>query len=561
MLNELQIQNFALIESLELSFYSGFSVLSGETGAGKSIIIDALGLLLGARASAEMIRTGAESTRISGRFSHNTSSKGLVAEWGMPEEDDLVITREINASGRNKCWINGQLATVGQLEQLGSCLVDIVGQHDSQSLLNPQGHAPLLDLFGGPEHLALLQRANERARAWSQVRAELNRLQTDERERNRRIDLMTYEVEEITAANLKPGEDGELETERSRLANLHRIRKALHFALDVLGENYDERESLLNSLSAIEAELNKAATLDPSLQPLLQRYTGLSLELHDVYGEFRGYLHQLPGDPGRLDAIEERLDLIDSLKRKYGSTVEEILLYLQTAEEELDKLQNATVRADGLERESQSLKEQWLQDAQLLTESRKIVSSRLERQIEKELADLSMDNTKFKVAFLPKAVDTPGQGGQEELEFMMAPNIGEDLKPLAKIASGGELSRVMLAVKAILIEVEQTPTVIFDEIDAGIGGRTAVNLGEKLQSLSRVRQVLCVTHLPVVASYGKHHYSVQKSAKGQRTTVSVNLLTANERVEELSRMLGGSSEQVVTLEHARELLKRSDSVR
>jgi len=559
-LKELQIRNFALIEELELSFYSGFSVLSGETGAGKSIIIDALGLLLGARASAEMIRTGAESTRISGSFSHNSGSKRLMSEWGLPEDEDLIITREINASGRNKCWINGGLATVGQLEQLGSCLVDIVGQHDSQSLLNPQGHAALLDLFGGPTHLAILKRVNELATEWSRIRTELNRLQSDERERNRRIDLVTFQVEEISAANLQPGEDEQLETERSRLANLDRIRQALHFALDVLGEDYDERESLLHSLSQVEAELRRASTLDFSLQPLVQRYTGLSLELQDVYGELREYLDQLPGDPGRLNEIEARLDLIDGLKRKYGSTVEEILAYLKGAEEELSRLENATVRADGLEQQSQLLQEQWLREAAQLTESRKKVSLRLEKQIEDELADLSMGNTRFKVDFVPKTTDTPGQGGQEDLEFMMAPNVGESLKPLAKIASGGELSRVMLAVKAILIETEQTPTVIFDEIDAGIGGRTAVNLGQKLQVLSEVRQVLCVTHLPVVASFGRHHYSVQKeTSKGQRTTVSVNLLTPEQRVEELSRMLGGSAEEVVTIEHARELLKKTQS--
>ncbi|HKM43556.1 MAG TPA: DNA repair protein RecN [Limnochordia bacterium] len=559
MLNELQIRNFALIEELELSFYSGFSVLSGETGAGKSIIIDALGLLLGARASAEMIRTGAEGTRVSGSFSHNASSTCLVTEWGMLEDDDLVITREINSGGRNKCWINGHLATVGQLAQLGPCLVDIVGQHDSQSLLNPQGHAALLDVFGGTEHLALLNRTNTLATEWSSLRSELNRLQGDERERNRRIDLLMFQIEEIAGASLQPGEDERLETERSRLANLDRIRQALHFVLDVMGENYDEREPLLHSLSAIETELRRASTLDTALQPLTQRYTGLSLELHDVYGEFREYLDQLPADPGRLNEVESRLELLDGLKRKYGSTVEDILTYYQGAEEELSRLENATVRADGLEQQSQLLQEQWFNEAQLLTENRQMVSSRLEKQIEKELADLSMDSTKFRVNFVPKSANTPGQGGKEELEFMMAPNIGEDLKPLAKIASGGELSRVMLALKAILIEAEQTPTVIFDEIDAGIGGRTAVCLGEKLQVLSEVRQVLCVTHLPVVASFGRHHYSVQKSSQGERTTVSVHLLKQDERVEELTRMLGGSTDELVTFEHARELLKRTGS--
>ncbi len=557
MLNELQIRNFALIEELELSFYSGFSVLSGETGAGKSIIIDALSLLLGARASSEMIRTGADSTRVSGSFSHNRISRRLVTEWGMLEGDELIIIREINLSGRNKCWINGRLATVGQLAELGSCLVDIVGQHDSQSLLDPHGHATLLDIYGGPEHLALLSKVNELATQWSDLRSELNRLHRDERERNRRIDLLSFQVEEIKKAALQPEEDENLTVERSRLANLDRIRQALHYVLDVMGETYDERESLLHSLSTMEAELRRASVLDSALQPLTQRYTALSLELHDVYGEFRDYLDGLPADSGRLNEIESRLNLIDGLKRKYGSTVEEIHVYLKEAEQELAALENATMRADGLEDESRKLYEMWLQEAAALTESRNRVSLSLEKQIERELADLSMGKTKFKVRFTPKTTESAVPGGQEELEFMMAPNVGEELKPLAKIASGGELSRVMLAVKAILIEAEHTPTVIFDEIDAGIGGRTAVSLGEKLRSLSEVRQVLCVTHLPVVASFGTHHYSVQKHSQGERTVVSVHLLQQDERVEELSRMLGGSTDQPVTFEHARELLKRT----
>lgn len=557
MLNELQIHNFALIDELELSFYSGFSVLSGETGAGKSIIIDALSLLLGARASSEMIRTGAKSTRVSGSFSHNETSRRLVTEWGMLEGDELILIREINLSGRNKCWINGRLATVGQLAELGSCLVDIVGQHDSQSLLDPHGHAALLDMYGGSEHLALLGKVDELAAQWAALRSELTRLQRDERERNRRIDLLTFQVDEIKKAALKQKEDEYLAVERSRLANLDRIRQALHYVLDVMGETYDERESLLHSLSTMEAELNRASTLDSALQPLAERYTELSLELHDIYGEFRDYLDSLPADPDRLNEIELRLDLIDGLKRKYGSTVDEIQAYLGEAQQELDALENATTRVSGLDGESRKLYEMWLLAAAALTESRKRVSLRLEKQIERELADLSMESTKFQVRLTPKTTESAVLGGQEDLEFMMAPNVGEELKPLAKIASGGELSRVMLAVKAILVETEQTPTVIFDEIDAGIGGRTAVNLGDKLRSLSKFRQVLCVTHLPVVASCGTHHYSVQKFSQGDRTIVSVHLLEQEERVEELSRMLGGTTDQPVTFEHARELLKRT----
>lgn len=560
MLRDLQIRNFALIEELELSFYSGFSVLSGETGAGKSIIIDALGLLLGARASLEMIRTGAESTVITGSFDPNEGALDRMDEWGIPPDSELVITREINASGRNKCWINGRLVTVGQLAELGPHLVDIVGQHDSQSLLHPQGHAALLDSYGGAEHLVLLAKADKLARRWSALQGELAKLQRDERERNRRIDLLTFQVDEISQAKLDPGEDQHLELERSRLTNLDRIRQALHYVLDQMGENYDERTSLLDSLSSMEAELRRAATLDASLDPLVERYVELSLDFHDLYGEFRAYLDDLPADPGRLHAIEARLDVLDGLKRKYGSTVEEIELYLRQAEWELDQLQNATVRAGGIEEESCAVRDEWQEAAAALTKSRKRIAAELERQIEQELGDLSMAATKFQVLFSPNDPQIPHLGGQEGLEFMMAPNVGEELKPLAKIASGGELSRVMLAIKAILIEAEQTPTIIFDEIDAGIGGRTAVNLGQKLKSLSSLRQVLCVTHLPIVASFGAHHYSVEKWSRDERTLVKATLLQGDQRILELTRMLGGSTDEPVTFEHARELLKRTGSI-
>lgn len=559
MLKDLQIRNFALIEELELSFYSGFSVLSGETGAGKSIIIDALGLLLGARASAEMMRTGAKTTEVAGSFTLTPSAQKLLETWGMLDHEELIIAREINQNGRNKCWINGRLATVSQLAELGVHLVDIVGQHDSQSLLQVEGHSALLDAYGGAEHEKILIEADQMAEEWLQVRAEQRRLQRDERERNRRIDLLTFQVEEIKKAALQPKEDEKLEADRTRLANLDRIRQSIHFILTTLGDGFDERESLLHDLSATEGELQRAASLDSDLSSFQERYAEISLNLHDFYGELRNYLEELPANPNLLQEIELRLELIDGLQRKYGQTVDEILKYGEEAARELDNLKNASIREDSLAAESEKLQKKWLHKADKLTESRKRIAHDLEAAIEKQLADLSMESTRFKAQFSQNDIGEPTLGGQETIEFMMAPNLGEDLKPLAKIASGGELSRVMLAIKAILIEAEQTPTVIFDEIDAGIGGRTAVQLGEKLHSLSKLRQVLCVTHLPVVAGFGKQHYSVQKTVQAERTKVKVHLLQEQERLEELTRMLGGTAEQTVTFEHARELLQKNHS--
>lgn len=559
MLKELQIRDFALIEDLELSFYSGFSVLSGETGAGKSIIIDALSLLTGARASSEVVRTGAQRAMLSGSFLPNAGALALLEEWGMQEGEELIISREISMGGRSKCWINGHLATVNQLSLLGAHLVDIVGQHDSQRLLRPENHVELLDSYGGTSHLSILEEADKLASSWLALHAEQKRLQSDERERHRRMDLLAYQIEEITGAHLQPGEDEELEQERSRLANLDRIRQALQYAVGMLGENQADGQPLLDMLSSIETELERASALDPPLEPLTQRYVEVLINLQELYRDLRHYLEALPADPGRLNAVEERLDLIDRLQRKYGDSVEEILAYGQQAQEELAALENAGVRAEGLEAECNRLEQEWLSWAEKLSHGRRALAQQLEQQIQVELADLAMGDTRFQVQFVAEEGQQPALGGRERVEFMMAANLGEELKPLARIASGGELSRVLLALKAILAKAEQIPTIVFDEVDAGIGGRTAVKLGEKLRTLGEMRQVLCVTHLPVVASFGTHHYSVQKLACENRTMVKAKLLGPEERVLELTRMLGGSAEELVTSEHARELLRRTEA--
>ena len=475
----------------------------------------------------------------------------------MPAEEELIIAREVNLNGRNKCWINGRLAAVGQLAELGPHLVDIVGQHDGQRLLHPKEHGKLLDGYGGPEHLALRADTDRLARQWNKVRTELEWLQQDERERNRQIDLLTFQIEEIAKAELETGEEERLAVVRSRRANLDRIREAVSLLVVSLGESFSEEESILSRLSLLASQLRRAVALDSSLEPLEERYGDIYFNLNDLYGEFRDYLDKLPADPDLLQEIELRLDLIDSLRRKYGETVSEILAYQREAEQQLEQLKNAAVRSDHLEEESSALAAEWLMRAEQLSSARLKLAAELEGEIEAQLTDLSMANTRFKVEFSPYQGQTPRVGGLEDVEFMMAPNVGEELKPLAKIASGGELSRVLLAVKTILAEAEQTPTIIFDEIDAGIGGLTAVSLGEKLSALSSGRQVLCVTHLPVIASYAANHYSVQKTARGDRTTVNVNLLTEQERVGELTRMLGGTLDETVTLEHARELLRRA----
>lgn len=556
MLRELHIRNFALIEQLELSFYSGFSVLTGETGAGKSIIIDALGLLIGGRASSEMIRTGADSAEVEGSFLVPHIIRPQLGQWGVEVDDELIISREIYRNGRNKCRLNGRLATVGQLSEIGPYLVEIVGQHDSQNLMNPQSHLSLLDAFGGVEHMNLVRQTEELYQQWHEIRAEKNRLQRDERERNRRIDLLKYQIEEIEMAQLQQGEEEALSNESGRLANMDRIRQSAQMAFAILNENVGNQESVMRQLNIGEAELLKASGLDETLEPLVRMYSDSVLAMEEVSRELRDYIEGLPDDPERLNEIQTRLDLIENLKRKYGANIDEILQYSVQAQSELEDLENSKVRFDQLEEESAVLNEQWMKEAKRLSVSRREIAEALEKRIEAELADLNMTNTQFVVSFM-ELEEIPQRQGLEAVEFMIAPNLGEDLKPLAKIASGGELSRLMLAVKAILVEADQTPTVIFDEIDAGIGGRTALNLAQKLRSLSENCQVLCVTHLPVIASYGTNHYSVQKKTMDKRTTVEVDKLSPETRIAELTRMLGGTSDETTTSEHAKELLRRA----
>lgn len=556
MLRELHIRNFALIEQLELSFYSGFSVLTGETGAGKSIIIDALGLLIGGRASSEMIRTGADSAEVEGSFLVPHIIRPQLGQWGVEVDDELIISREIYRNGRNKCRLNGRLATVGQLSEIGPYLVEIVGQHDSQNLMNPQSHLSLLDAFGGVEHMNLVRQTEELYQQWHEIRAEKNRLQRDERERNRRIDLLKYQIEEIEMAQLQQGEEEALSNESRRLANMDRIRQSAQMAFAILNENVGNQESVMRQLNIGEAELLKACGLDETLEPLVRMYSDSVLAMEEVSRELRDYIEGLPDDPERLNEIQTRLDLIENLKRKYGANIDEILQYSVQAQSELEDLENSKVRFDQLEEESAVLNEQWMKEAKRLSVSRREIAEALEKRIEAELADLNMTNTQFVVSFM-ELEEIPQRQGLEAVEFMIAPNLGEDLKPLAKIASGGELSRLMLAVKAILVEADQTPTVIFDEIDAGIGGRTALNLAQKLRSLSENCQVLCVTHLPVIASYGTNHYSVQKKTMDKRTTVEVDKLSPETRIAELTRMLGGTSDETTTSEHAKELLRRA----
>lgn len=562
MLRELSIRNFALIEQLELSFYSGFSVLTGETGAGKSIIIDALGLLLGRRASTEMIRTGAESCVIQGVFAvHDEEALGLLQEWGIDAEEELVITREVSNNGRNRCRLNGKLVSVSQLSELGPYLAEIVGQHDSRSLLNPNRHLMYLDAFGGDAHQRELEELRARHEAWSSIRREMTLLSGDERERNRRIDLLRFQLEEIADARLQTGEEEALLAERKRLANLDRLRKAVGTAYGLLSDSDGHTESVVRKLNLAQAELERARAFDDELAAATELLASAVAQVGEVSLELWSYLDRFELDPERLNEVETRLDLIETLKRKYGDSVAEILKFADQAQQELEFLESSAERSQELQKELERAWSAWLEKARQVSLKRRELAAELEKKIEGQLADLNMSNTRFVVSFEDNGAQermVPNHDGLEQVQFMIAPNVGEELKPLSRIASGGELSRVMLAIKVILAQAEAIPTIVFDEIDTGIGGQTAGKLAEKLKALSAACQVMCVTHLPVIASFGAHHYAVHKETSGERTTISVRELAKDGRIMELTRMLGGSeSSDSITAAHAKELLERA----
>jgi len=556
-LRELQISDFALIDSLQLSFYSGFSVLTGETGAGKSIIIDALSLLLGARASIEMIRTGCEKAVIEGVFEAPETAFTLLNEWGIESDNtELIISREIHRSGRNRCRLNGTLVTVNQLAQLGRLLVDILGQHDHQSLLDVSRHLEILDEFGDDEHRHLKSTVRELYSRYEQVKRERIRLQTQERDRLARIDLLQFQLEEITQANLRVGEEDELEKQQQRLANIERITTTAESVYARLQEQLPDQPPLYDLLAQTISDLTSLTRYDQEITPITELFNQALVQLEEASRDLRQYIEGFERDPQALEQIETRLSLIRTLKRKYGENEQAILDYGEEIRQELETLLSSEITIEKLKQEEDELYSTLTDLARQLTEKRRQCAEKMEKQIEAHLADLNMERTKFVVDITPADLN---ETGVDSVEFKLSPNLGEEIKPLAKIASGGEMSRIMLALKNSLVQVEQIPALVFDEVDTGIGGRTALKVAEKLRSLSGQFQVFAVTHLPIVASFAQHHYYVEKQEHYGRTKVKVTLLDRDGRVSELVRMLGGQADQSATKAHAEELLKQANT--
>jgi DNA repair protein RecN (Recombination protein N) len=567
MLAELTITDYAIIDQLHLLFAPGFNVLTGETGAGKSIIIDAVSLLLGGKAEAELVRTGAERAIIEGRFElevdQQAALRTLLIDNDLLDEtepDSLIVSREIRSGGRSTCRINGRAVALAVLREVGEALVDIHGQSEHLSLLRPREHVNLLDRYADSWEL------RQQFSAWvgqlRDVRKELSELLRSEAELARRADMLKFQVEEIRAAKLKPGEETELTELRNRLANAESLAALADEAYAALYEGEGETPAALDALALAQKALTGLAKIDPKFGEHLSTIDSAVAQLDDLSREVKHYRESIEYSPKRLEAAEERLDLLKRLKRKYGASVPEVLAFAERAAKELDGIEHSSERIEELRQSEDRLLHELGRAGQKLSDARRAAAQRLSQAIEVELNDLRMSGAQFAVD-LQWAPDENGafagsqrisfdQTGLDRVEFLVAPNVGEGLKPLVKIASGGETARLMLALKTVLSRADQTPTLIFDEIDQGIGGRVGTTVGQKLWGLSQHHQVLCITHLPQLAGYGDVHFRVEKSIDGDRTLTHVQTLTAATRVDELAQMLGASGEGAV--QSAQEIL-------
>jgi DNA repair protein RecN (Recombination protein N) len=568
MLSELQIRDFAIIDELEISFSKGLNVLTGETGTGKSIIINAVNMILGDKASEDLIRTSAKEGMVEALFdtAGNEELGDKLRERGFEGRASMVMKRVISRGGKSRAFINGSLATLPLLSAIGEEFLNIYGQHEHQSLQRRERHIDILDEFGGLMEVRLVYQ--DRFRRLMQIKKELGELKAHEERISRERELMTFQLGEIESAKLQPGEDQSLKEERGVLTNAEKLLEHSQGAEHIL---YSGESSVVEKLNEVLERVRELVRIDPSVSSSVQSLESAVYQVEDVALSLRSYGQKVDVNPERLEEVEARLDEINRLKRKYGPTMNDIFAFKKKVEGELMGMATSKDRAGELESEEMKLEEEILSLAKGLTEKRSTIARRLEGEVEKELADLGMGKTRFQVLIegIDKGIAKEAHGdlrirefhlnakGMDEVEFLISPNIGEALKPLSKIASGGELSRIMLAMKTILAEMGAGQTLIFDEVDAGIGGATAEVVGKRLRALSRRHQVLCVTHLPQIACFADTHHFVSKETKGGRTITRVQRLEGDGIADEIARMLGGVRITSRTRAHAREMIENT----
>lgn len=557
MLVSLRIDNFALVEHLELGFNQGFNVLTGETGTGKSIIIDAVDTVLGARTGSDMIRTGESKALIEAEFDIASMDEleALLSELGLEvdEEGTLILSRTINQGGKNSYRINGFATTATVFKRVGEYLIDIHGQHDNYSLVKPTRHLQLLDSFDDKKIKGPLNEYRQIYNQYTTTKKNLADLVAAQKERARRIDILQFQIQEIKAVEVKLGEDSKLLEERKLLANAEKLNLLAAKAYDLLKSGSGRQGAALDSVSEALKSVREIATIDEKLKEITELATEAYYQLEELAGQVRDYMDQLFFDPQRLEEVEERLENLRNLKRKYGDSIEDILSFAEKAEDELTQLVDSEQILSGLQDELAALEQHLSVQGQRLTKARLEVAQLLETVITEQLSQLNMPHIQFKVQH--ESSTEPSPQGFDQIEFLISPNPGEPLKPLAKIASGGEMARIMLALKVVLAKVDVIPTLIFDEVDAGLGGRAAQAVGEKLAQLGKEFQIMCVTHSPQVTSFADHHLMIAKEVHGERTKTIVTQLNNVERSKELARMLGGANITDLTLKHAQEMLE------
>lgn len=562
MLQSLYLENIALIEKLGIEFFPGFNVLTGETGAGKSIIIDAVNFVLGERTSRDLIRNGAARAKVEAVFNLNEGDAAFAALDALGIEYDgneLILSRELSAAGRNACRVNGTLVPVASLKSVSDTLVDIHGQHEHQALLDAENHISYLDAYCHAESLPIIEKIDAIVSRRNELMLKRNSGFSSEREREREMDMLRYQIEEIASANLEAGEEERLNAEKTVLLNAERIRTALETAHMALSGA--EEGSALSAIDTARRSMRDIAALNKDYEALGDKIEELYYAAEDISFVLRDTSENVESDMQRLEEIEQRLKLISDLKRKYGRTVEDVIDFGKDAGTKLNELENAEALAAELDAKLDKLKAEYNVAADELSKVRRAAGDRLKRDVLNELKDLGMAKAMFDVALSDASGGEPRKGGRETAEFMLSANPGEPLKPLEKVASGGELSRIMLCFKSIFADNDRVPTLIFDEIDTGISGRTAAVVGEKMLGIAKKHQVICVTHLAQIAALAEAHLMVRKYDDGKNTFVETRQLNEEEKVQRIAQMMDGESDSPSALTHARELIARADKIK
>ena len=562
MLQSLYLENIALIEKLGIELLPGFNVLTGETGAGKSIIIDAVNFVLGERTSRDLIRNGAARAKVEAVFNLNEGDAAFAALDALGIEYDgneLILSRELSAAGRNACRVNGTLVPVASLKSVSDTLVDIHGQHEHQALLDAENHISYLDAYCHAESLPIIEKIDAIVSRRNELMLKRNSGFASEREREREMDMLRYQIEEIASANLEVGEEERLSAEKTVLLNAERIRTALETAHMALSGA--EEGSALSAIDTARRSMRDIAALNKDYEALGDKIEELYYAAEDISFVLRDTSENVESDMQRLEEIEQRLKLISDLKRKYGRTVEDVIDFGKDAGTKLNELENAEALAAELDAKLDKLKAEYNVAADELSKVRRAAGDRLKRDVLNELKDLGMAKAMFDVALSDASGGEPRKGGRETAEFMLSANPGEPLKPLEKVASGGELSRIMLCFKSIFADNDRVPTLIFDEIDTGISGRTAAVVGEKMLGIAKKHQVICVTHLAQIAALADAHLMVRKYDDGKNTFVETRQLNEEEKVQRIAQMMDGESDSPSALTHARELIARADKIK